>query len=142
MCPKITTPPVVDDVGEGLIGCSAISDAAPMPTEEHEDDVHRFGVSIAESPKAERTAPFHAQTELMQASAKAAASCKTLAAVYGPDVAAGREDPVVELSVLGPRATARFTTLPTVSRPAPNPPSPEGSTQTGQKAKTTCTVDR
>ena len=82
-----------------------------MSTEEHEDNIHRFGVSIAESLKAERIALYHAQTELSTASSKVAASRDALAGIYGPDVAAGKKDPVVELSVRGPRATARITTL-------------------------------
>ena len=121
VCPKATLPastttiplpiPPSRTVGEGLIDCSAIVESAPMSTEEHEDDIHKFGASIAESLKAERTALCYAQAELVQASAKAAASRDALAAVYGPEVAAGKKDPVVELSVRGPRAPAKMTTL-------------------------------
>ena len=112
--PETTTPPPSPPSGtarEGLIDCSAIVDSAPVSTVEHEDDIHQFGASIAESLKAERTALCHAQAELVQASAKAAASRDALAAVYGPEVAAGKKDPVVELSVRGPRAPAKISTL-------------------------------
>ncbi len=107
----LSIPPPVPRVGGGLVDRLAMFDAAPMSAKEHEDDVHRFGISVAESLKAERNALHHAQTELIRASDKAAASRDALAAVYGPFVAAGTKDPVVELSVRGPRATARFTTL-------------------------------
>ncbi len=103
--------PAANEAGKGLIDCSAMFNATPMSMEEHEDDLHRFGASIAESLKAERTALHHAQAELQQANARAAASRNAVAAVYGPGVAAGQKDPVVELSVRGPRSTARITTL-------------------------------
>ncbi|CAM9632658.1 unnamed protein product [Ectocarpus sp. 8 AP-2014] len=101
------TPPTVT----GLIDCAAYFEASAMSAEEHENDVYRFGTSIAESLKDERAALHMAQRELVKANTMAAASVKALAAVYGPHTAAGVEDRVVELSVRGPRKTERMTTL-------------------------------
>lgn len=107
------TPPPPGYEGRGLIDCAMIFGADPMPMsmEEHEDDVHRFGASIADSLKREMVALRHAQTELAKANAKAASSAQALAAVYGPEVASGKEDPIIELSVRGNRTTKMITTL-------------------------------
>ncbi|CAM9260704.1 unnamed protein product [Ectocarpus sp. 8 AP-2014] len=103
----LPTPPTVT----GLIDCAAYFEASDMSAEEHENDVYRFGTSIAESLKDERAALHTAQRELVQANTMAAASVTALAAVYGPHTAADVEDRVVELSVRGPRKTERMTTL-------------------------------
>ncbi|CAN0523588.1 unnamed protein product, partial [Ectocarpus sp. 12 AP-2014] len=101
------TPPTVI----GLIDCAAYFGASAMSAEEHENDVYRFGTSIAESLNDERAALHTAQRELVKENTMAAASVKALAAVYGPNTAAGVEDRVVELSVRGPRKTEKMTTL-------------------------------
>ncbi|CAN0470493.1 unnamed protein product [Ectocarpus sp. 8 AP-2014] len=97
----LPTPPTVT----GLIDCAAYFEASAMSAKEHENDVYRFGTSIAESLKDERAALHTAHRELVQANTMAAASVKALAAVYGPHTAAGVEDRVVELSVRGSRKT-------------------------------------
>eukprot|EP00752_Nemacystus_decipiens_P008164 g7302.t1 len=75
------------------------------------DDLHHFGALIAGPLKEEQIALFHAQTALVQASKRAAASALALEAVYGPEVAAGKKDDVVELSVRGIRMTTLRSTL-------------------------------
>ncbi|CAB1098616.1 unnamed protein product [Ectocarpus sp. CCAP 1310/34] len=95
----------------GLIDCAAYFKCSDMSAEEHENDVYRFGMSIAGSLRDERAALHTAQRELVKANTIAAASVEALAAVYGPNIAAGVEDRVVELSVRGPRKTERMTTL-------------------------------
>ncbi|CAM9945297.1 unnamed protein product, partial [Pylaiella littoralis] len=59
----------------------------------------------------QRMALREAQIELVQAGDKVTASANALAAVYGPNVAAGKEDPVVELSVRGSRVITLLSTL-------------------------------
>ncbi|CAN0201139.1 unnamed protein product [Ectocarpus sp. 4 AP-2014] len=113
-----TTPPALS-VAARLIDCAAYCEASAMSAEEHENDVHRFGASIAESLNEERVALHTAQRELVQANTMAEASVNTLTAVYGPHTAAGVEDPVVELSVRGPRKTMRMTTLLSTLRACP-----------------------
>lgn len=58
----------------------------------------------------ERVELSKAQTELMAAEAKASAAVQALAAVYGPDIASGKEHEVVELSVHGTRVTTLRST--------------------------------
>lgn len=121
VCPEALTPtpaaispplPPARNPREGLINCSVISEnAAPTSTGEYNDDVHGFGISIATALEAERTALYHAQTELLLVNAKAAASREAFLAIYGPDVAAGREDAVVELTFPEARPTATITTM-------------------------------
>lgn len=90
-----------------------ISTADPAPTTAGEDshDARRFGFRIAESLSEERAALSHARTELTKAGLVAAASANALLALYGPDIAAGKEDDVVELSVRGTRFTTLRSTL-------------------------------
>ena len=76
-----------------------------------EDDINTFGVSIADSLMEERVALRQAHNELTEADVKAAASANALAAVYGPNVAEGKEDGVVELSVHGTRMMTLRSTL-------------------------------
>lgn len=109
----LTTPatPPPREVGKGLIDCTSFCIADTLSREEHEVDVRRFGVAIAESLKEEQVALYHAGMELLEANDKAAAFEAALLALYGKRVAGGEEDPVVELSVRGPFTTKRFTTL-------------------------------
>ncbi|CAB1115667.1 unnamed protein product [Ectocarpus sp. CCAP 1310/34] len=84
------------------------SDAA---TESYDDDVRMSGALIAESLMEERAALREAFAELAQPNTKAGESVNALTAVYGPDVAAGKEDTVVELSVRETRLTTLRSTL-------------------------------
>ncbi|CAN0296894.1 unnamed protein product, partial [Pylaiella littoralis] len=94
---------------------TAIADPTPFRStpllEQHADDIDTFGKAIAGSLMEERMALREAHIELAAAGDKVAASADALAAVYGPDVAAGKDDPVVELSVRGRRMTTLLSTL-------------------------------
>lgn len=105
-------PPPAGDSKKGLIDCEATLDTASTSAKIHEeDDVQRFGSSFANSLKSERTALLHARAELVQANARATASSQALAAVYGPDIANGKEDAIIELSISGLTTITRMTTL-------------------------------
>eukprot|EP00903_Cladosiphon_okamuranus_P013730 g12783.t1 len=84
---------------------------AVMTMKNREDDVYNFGVLIADSLMEERMALRDAEIDLRRAGAKVSASAKVLEMVYGPHIAAGDEDPVVELSVCGTRMTTLRSTL-------------------------------
>eukprot|EP00752_Nemacystus_decipiens_P008165 g7303.t1 len=94
-----------------LVDSSIIDAPRPMTAQEVSDDLHHFGALVAGPFMEEQTALFHAQTALVQASKRAAASAKALEAIFGPDVAAGKKDDVVELSVRGIRMTTLRSTL-------------------------------
>ncbi|CAM9717145.1 unnamed protein product [Pylaiella littoralis] len=86
----------------------------PSPTAsaaEHRKDIDTFGKLIASSFMEQRIALREAQIDLAEAGHEARATANALAAVYGPDVAAGKEDPVVELTVRGIRMTTLLSTL-------------------------------
>ena len=83
----------------------------PPPPVESKDDTSNFGTLIAGSLMEERMAVHLAEAELSRANARATTCAIALAAVFGPDIAAGREDPVVELSVRGSRITTLRSTL-------------------------------
>ncbi|CAM9717215.1 unnamed protein product [Pylaiella littoralis] len=86
----------------------------PFPTasaNEHRNDIDMFGKSIAGSLMEERIALREAQIELADAGLKVRASADALSAVYGPKIADGKEDPVVELNVRGSRVTTLLSTL-------------------------------
>ena len=87
------------------------SDAPVVMPTQREDDVRQFGALIAGSLMEERMALRDAEIELVQARAKVSATTNALEAVYGPDIAAGKEDPVVELSARGTRMTTLRSTL-------------------------------
>ena len=107
----VPSPPPAENIEVKLVDSSTSHGAASSLADEHEDDVHRFGGSIADSLNGERIALRHAQTELAKASAQATASVQALAAVYGPNVAKGEADPVISLSVHGCRGSERMSTL-------------------------------
>lgn len=94
-----------------LLDDTSIDAPSAMSAQEASDDLHNFGALIASPLMEEQTALFHAHTELVQVSNRASASAKALAAMYGPDVAAGKRDEVVELSVRGIRMTTLRSTL-------------------------------
>eukprot|EP00903_Cladosiphon_okamuranus_P014565 g13509.t1 len=87
-------------------------DATKVSTEGgRDDDIRSFGVFVADSLMEEKTALGQAHDELAKASKKAAMSASALATVYGPEVAAGKQDAGVELSVRGTRMTTLRSTL-------------------------------
>ncbi|CAM9178074.1 unnamed protein product, partial [Hapterophycus canaliculatus] len=94
----------------GLIDLPAPDNAA-MPNGSYDDDVRTFGTSIADALVEERMAQHQAQAELAKANVKAGASASALTAMYGPHVADGKKDTVVELSVQGTRMTTLRSTL-------------------------------
>lgn len=102
--------PPQPSVPHALIDLPA-EDTTSMSAENYEDDVRTFGASIADALVEERTAQHQAQVELAQANAKAGASAGALAALYGPHVADGKKDAVVELNVRGTRITTLQSTL-------------------------------
>lgn len=116
VCPAVTAasppPPAKPAITSenGLIDLTS-GDPSNTATERYDDDVRKFGASIADSLIEERVALRQAFAELEEANAKAGASVNALTAVYGPDVAAGKEDAVVELSVRGTRLTTLRSTL-------------------------------
>lgn len=70
-----------------------------------------FGASLAELLMEEQMALGYAQAELREAKVRAAAAARALAIAYGPHVAGGKADPVVELSVRGMSVTTLQSTL-------------------------------
>lgn len=74
-------------------------------------DQRKFGDDIAGAVMEERVALQQAQTELTNGRDSLEAAARALAAIYGPAVAAGEQDAVVELSVNGTRMTALRSTL-------------------------------
>lgn len=84
---------------------------AVVPIMHGDDDVYNFGALVAGSLTEERMALRDAEIELRRATARVSSAAKALEAVYGPDIAAGIKDPVVELSVRGFRMTTLRSTL-------------------------------
>lgn len=82
-----------------------------MSAQEADDDVSKFGADIAGALLEERMALDAARAELIRAVSRAGKSVMALAEMYGPDVADGKEDPIVELSVGGTRMTTLRSTL-------------------------------
>ena len=78
---------------------------------EGEDGARNFGALIAGSLMEERIALRDSEIELRRAGATDSAAANAFEAVYGPDVAAGKEDPIVELSVRGTRVMTWRSTL-------------------------------
>ncbi|CAN0266648.1 unnamed protein product, partial [Laminaria digitata] len=74
-------------------------------------DIDSFGKSIASSLVEERAVLNRAAKEMEAASAKVSAAVGALETVYGPSVAAGGQDIVVELNVRGTRMTTLRSTL-------------------------------
>ena len=75
------------------------------------DNIHVFGASIGGALIDEITALKNVQAELVCAEKRVEAAARALAAVYGPDVASGKDDPVIELKVRGKRITTLASTL-------------------------------
>lgn len=109
-----TTPPLPTKPAcrtTAVVADPALFPSSTASTKEHSDDIQKFGEMIAASLLEERTALREAHIELVEADVKATASANALAAVYGPNIAVGKEDPVVELSVRGSRVTTLLSTL-------------------------------
>lgn len=116
VCHTRPPPPRSEDVEASLK--AGIEAPSAISAEEKNDDIHSFGAAIAYSLMEEQKAPYHAQDELARAASGAAASVEALANLYGPEVAAGKQDGVVELSVSGIRMTTMCSTLRACSEPA------------------------
>lgn len=95
----------------GLMDIPSFEGPAASTEGSSDDDICSFGVSIAGSLTEEKLALRQGHNDLAEANAKAAASVDALATVYGPHVAAGKEDSVIELSVRGTRMTTLRSTL-------------------------------
>ncbi|CAM9839463.1 unnamed protein product [Ectocarpus sp. 8 AP-2014] len=95
---------------EDIHGAASTS-STNTASREANSDAGTFGNAIAGALMEERIALHQAEAELEQAHSKAVASCDALAAVYGPEVARGAIDTVVELSVRGTRMTTLRSTL-------------------------------
>ncbi|CBJ28923.1 hypothetical protein Esi_0124_0029 [Ectocarpus siliculosus] len=70
-----------------------------------------FGESIADLLMEELMALAYARVELDEAAARARTVARALCVIYGPHVARGEEDPVVELNVRGRSITTLYWTL-------------------------------
>ena len=79
--------------------------------EMEEKYARKFGASLAELLMEEQMALAYAQAELREANFRAAAAARAVAIVYGPKIARGEEDRVVELSVRGMSVTTLRSTL-------------------------------
>lgn len=71
----------------------------------------KFGESIAGLLMEELMALAYARAELQEAVARTTAAARALCVTYGPYVARGEEDPVVELNVRGRSITTLYSTL-------------------------------
>lgn len=111
VCPKVS--PVLQPKADFEVALPTPPQATKDPAlpAQCNDDTRNFGVLIAGSLMEEKMALHQAEIELSRAK-KATDVCATsFAAVFGPHVAAGKEDPVVELSVRGSRMTTLRSTL-------------------------------
>ena len=81
-------------------------------------DVRSFGETIATSLMEERVVLDRAVKEKEAAAARVSAAVSTLQTVYGPSVAAGEHDTVVDLNVRGIKMTTLRSTLQACSRSA------------------------
>lgn len=95
MCPEATEIPPAETI---------------LDVVDDSQDVPRYGVLIAALLE-EKMALHRAEFELRRATARAIACAHSLAAVYGEDIATGKEDHVVELSVRGTKMTTLRSTL-------------------------------
>ena len=90
---------------DGTCGYSTAMDACQL------ENTRLFGASIAGALMEEGVALQDAQSELAFAGKRVRAAACALTAMYGPDVATGKHDPVVELNVRGTRMTTVLSTL-------------------------------
>ncbi|CAM9403528.1 unnamed protein product [Ascophyllum nodosum] len=89
---------------DGTCGYSTAMDACQI------ENTRLFGASIAGALMEEGIALQDAQSELTFAGKRVRAAACALTAMYGPDVATGKHDPVVELNVRGTRMTTVLST--------------------------------
>lgn len=82
-----------------------------LSTGDRGGDADKFGKAIAGALMEERIALQQARADLKQADMRATECAAALEQLYGPDVASGEDDAVVELSVRGTRMTTLHSTL-------------------------------
>ena len=92
-------------------GGDALTDAASF-------DIRSFGETIATSLMEERVVLDRAVKEKEAAGARVSAAVRALQTVYGPSVAAGKQDTVVDLNVRGTKMTTLRSTLQACPRSA------------------------
>eukprot|EP00903_Cladosiphon_okamuranus_P007901 g7633.t1 len=108
--PVATTPSeAATTSGRGPTNCQPLN--IEIENEMEEKYTRQFGASLAELLMEEQMALSYAQAELREAKNRAAAAAEALKIVYGPKVARGGEDSVVELSVRGMSVTTLRSTL-------------------------------
>ncbi|CAM9580160.1 unnamed protein product, partial [Laminaria digitata] len=98
------TPPTTNAPSTTEPGGGALSDAEAQ-------DIRSFGESIASSLMEEQVVLDRAVKEMEEAGARVSAVVGGLETVYGPSVAAGEQDTVVELNVRGTGMTTLRSTL-------------------------------
>ncbi|CAM9105339.1 unnamed protein product [Laminaria digitata] len=103
--PKTTAPKTTGSGGDALTDAEAF-------------DIRSFGETIATSLMEERVVLDRAVKEKETASARVAAATSALETVYGPSVALGRQDAVVDLNVHGTKMTTLRSTLQACPRSA------------------------
>eukprot|EP00904_Undaria_pinnatifida_P000593 jgi/Undpi1/10534/HiC_scaffold_29.g12984.m1 len=96
--PKTTAPGTANPGGDALNECEC-------------QDIRSFGETIASSLMEERVVLDRAVKEMEGAKARVAAATGALQTVYGPSVARGEQDTVVDLNVHGTRMTTLRSTL-------------------------------
>lgn len=96
--------------GNGFLDNARDTDTAVL-TEDRSDDADKYGKAIAGALMEERMALQQAQADLKQADMRVTECATALEQLYGPDVAIGKGDAVVELSVRGTRMTTLHSTL-------------------------------
>ena len=84
----------------------------------HIENTRLFGASIAGALMEEGMALHDAQIEIALVEKKIEAAAGALETMYGPDIATGKPDPVVELDVRGTRMTTLRSTLQACSESA------------------------
>lgn len=87
------------------------TDIVESAAEQVARDAGRFGDAITGTLMEERMALKQCRDELSVAGERVSASCSALAAVYGPHVAVGEKDVVIEMNVHGVRMAALRSTL-------------------------------
>ncbi|CAM9735807.1 unnamed protein product, partial [Ectocarpus fasciculatus] len=108
VCPKPSTDTLPSAKQEHLAAEDIAVPTTPVRTK---DDVLTFGHLVADSLMEAEVVLREASNELAAAKARTTACATALAAVYGPVVADGQEEDVVELSVRGTAMTTLRSTL-------------------------------